>query len=142
LSQPTFRFVCAECGKLHEGSPSFSFAAPFAWDTSLSEEPGCRLDSDLCVISGRDYFIRCILEIPIIDADEPFLWGVWVLQSEENWLAYDASFPNSPERVTFGYFSNSLPGYPETLSLHTQAHWRSDGERPWIELDAVDHPSA
>ena len=40
----------------------------------------------------------------------------------------------------FGWFSNSLPGYPETLSLKCMLHARPGGLRPLIELEATDHP--
>ena len=40
----------------------------------------------------------------------------------------------------FGWFSNSLPGYPETLSLKCRVHAQPDGLRPLIELEETDHP--
>jgi hypothetical protein len=92
------------------------------------------------MIERRDFFIRCVLEVPIHDVEEPFLWGVWVSQSEANFRYYAETFPNSPEQQTFGYFSNRLPVYPETLSLKTQVHWRSGKHRPWVEFEPSDHP--
>jgi hypothetical protein len=42
----------------------------------------------------------------------------------------------------FGWFSNSLPGYPETLNLKCSMYARTGGLRPLIELEATDHPLA
>lgn len=98
-----------------------------------------KLSDDFCMIERRDYFIRCILEIKIHEIEQPFLWGVWTTQSEKNFRDYAETFPNSPERQTFGYFSNRLPGYPDTLGLHCHVHWRPGKERPWVEIAPTDH---
>ena len=42
----------------------------------------------------------------------------------------------------FGWFSNRLKGYPDTLNLKCQVHPRAGRQRPWIELEATDHPLA
>ena len=138
----TFSFVCATCGQRHEGSPSVGYSAPFYWQESYRTDAtgDSRLSGDFCMIERRDYFIRCILEVPIHDVEEPFLWGVWITQSEQNFRDYVDSFPDTPERCTFGYFANQLPGYPDTLSLHTQVHWQAGRSRPTVELKPIDHP--
>ena len=46
------------------------------------------------------------------------------------------------EPAYFGWLSNSLPDYPETLSLKTSVHTRDLGLRPLIELEPTDHPLA
>jgi hypothetical protein len=140
--KPTFRFTCPKCGKPHEGSPSVAFDSPYHWhalqpDTSAGRS---RLSDDFCMIEERDYFIRCILEVPILGVEEPFLWGVWLSQSEANFREYVETFPDTPERETFGYFCNRLPGYPDTINLHAKAHWRPGTQRPWVELKSVEHP--
>lgn len=139
--QRTFSFHCATCGKSHEGSPSLAFSSPYYWQDGMQESPAgdSKLNDDFCMIERRDYFIRCILEIGIHDVEEPFLWGVWITQSEKNFHDYAATFPNSPERQTFGYFANRLPGYPDTLNLHCQVHWRSGRDRPWVGIAPSDH---
>lgn len=78
--------------------------------------------------------------MPIHDVEEPFLWGVWITQSEQNFRDYIDTFHDTPERCTFGYFANRLPGYPDTLSLHTHVHWQAGRSRPKVELKPIDHP--
>ncbi|HEV8391635.1 MAG TPA: DUF2199 domain-containing protein [Dongiaceae bacterium] len=140
--QPTFSFTCDKCGQLHEGSPSIAYDMPFHWhalkpDTSTGQS---RLSDDFCKIEDRDYFIRCILEVPIHGVEEPFLWGLWVTQSAENFRDYVKTFPDSPERQTFGYLANRLPFYPETVDMHANVHWQPGTRRPLVELKPVDHP--
>ena len=75
-----FAFKCSQCGKWHEGSPSFAFNAPAPFDEQPDEvrEAG-HLGKDLCTYEDEDgfhYFIRVCLEVPIHEVSEPFLWGV------------------------------------------------------------------
>ena len=121
--------------------------APDSW-VALAESDRLRtgeLSSDQCVIDNKYFFIRGLVEIPVIDGEGPFAWGVWASLSK-------ASFDRSrelweePKRVNetsyFGWFSNSLAGYPETLNLKVAVHSRAVGVRPFLELEATDHPLA
>jgi hypothetical protein len=103
------------------------------------------LSSDQCIIRGKHFFIRGLLEVPVVDGDGPFAWGVWVSLSREN-MARAAELWNDPSRVDeppyFGWLCNSTPGYPETLDLKTNVHSREPGMRPYIELGPTDHPLA
>jgi hypothetical protein len=42
----------------------------------------------------------------------------------------------------FGWFSNQVPGYPDTLNLKCDVSPRDDGMRPLITLEPTDHPLA
>ncbi len=44
------------------------------------------------------------------------------------------------EKKGTGWFSNSPPGYPETINLKVAVHSRAVGVRPFLELEATDHP--
>src|SRR5690348_16292323 len=85
-----FAYTCTCCGKRHEGSPSFGFDAPHQY-ASLSAEQKLamgELSSDLCTITHNgevDRFIRTVLEIPIVGAQDPFMWGVWVSLSDKSY---------------------------------------------------------
>ncbi len=86
----TFEFRCADCGELHEGSPSFGYKKPPHYFLIPEEEPDDRihLNSDLCVIDDEEFYIRTILNIPVHDVEAPFTWGVWVSQRQEGFLCY------------------------------------------------------
>lgn len=142
-----FAFKCKTCGETHEGSPSFSFDAPWHY-SCLSEEDKAKamLSSDLCVIGhdeGTDRFIRVVLEIPILSIEEPFMWGVWVSLSEQNFERYLETWEAPDESDSyFGWFCNRLPYYPDTVNLKTMVHPRSGGRRPYLVLDRDGHPLA
>ena len=135
-----FAFICSCCGKVHEGSPSFSFDAPWQY-ASLSEaqkETMGKLSSDFCTITheeGTDYFIRTTLEIPIHGVTEPFTWGVWVSLSEKSFRRYVETYDNPvPGEGFFGWVCNNLPVYPNENSLATDVVIQGGGMRPKLYL--------
>ena len=140
-----FSFLCKCCGERHEGLPDLAFDAPYYYD-DLSKDQKRTIatkDADLCTIANEDFFIRGILLIPIIGMDAEFGLGVWVSLSQRNFQRYvelyDAADPTA-EGPFFGWFSNRLPSYPETLSLKTNVHLQPYPNRPQIELEPSDHP--
>lgn len=143
-----FAFKCSCCGEIHEGSPSFSFRAPAYYDQldAVQQREIATLDADTCTIRDGehvDFFVRACLEVPIHGIESPFLWGVWVSLSEASFKRYldtwDAPDLNDSY---FGWFSNQLPFYPDTINLKTQAHPRAGGNRPTLELEPTGHPLA
>jgi len=140
-----FAFTCSCCGKRHEGSPSFGYKAPIYYD-QLSDEDKLaigKLSDDLCEIehpSGTDYFARAILEIPIHGVEQPFLWGVWVSLSQPSFDRYKSTWGNHDETDRyFGWLSNRLPFYPDTINLKTHARPKNGGERPILAIEPTDH---
>jgi hypothetical protein len=138
------RYTCATCGEEHEGLPDLAFDSPFYFATVPESERTKRavLTSDTCVIDGEDFFVRVCLPIPIQGTQAEFVWGVWVSLSEVNFRRYMEMYrldPPESEGPYFGWLSNRLPGYPETLSLKTHVHLQKSGRRPRIELEPTDH---
>lgn len=145
---PLLSWTCEACGETHDDLPAATFPAPEAWFFSSEEERASAfvLTADTCVWKDEHFFVRAVLEIPLIDRAGSFEFGVWSTLSPDNFERYMALF-DSPERAAslepmFGWFSNRLPGYPETLSLKCLVHPRDDYLRPTIELEATDHPLA
>lgn len=143
----TEKFRCSCCGELHDGPPmDWAMVNPDYWSEDLANDPSCKLTSDWCVIEDRDFFVRGCLDIPIKDAPQSFMYGVWVSLSRENFNrmqeigSNDAAIAREPSY--FGWFSNELPGYPSTINLRTQVHLQVDNNRPRIELESTDHPLA
>jgi hypothetical protein len=140
-----FRFKCETCGEEHDGLPDVGFDSPAYVQQVPEAERASRvlLTKDMCTIDSTDRFIRTCLEIPIRGTDATFVWGVWVSLSERNFQWYADHFKQDPpanEGPYFGWFSNRLPGYPNTLNLKTRVHLQPGGMRPMIELEASDHP--
>lgn len=162
LRKKSFKYKCNECGKYHEGSPSFSLKyPPYFFDVPEAERSDrVQFSDDLCKIvpSKNDtsedaiYCIRVILEIPIKGVSEPFTWGVWITQSEENFEKYIETFEtDQSDEQSFGWLPVNLPFYnnaqiDEPLThLECEVYWGSKGQRPKVSLWenthqlAVDH---
>jgi hypothetical protein len=141
------RFTCSTCGRVHEGLPDLSFDAPIYYGgvPEGERDARCTLSSDLCVIDDQDFFARGVLEVPIKGTEDVFGWGVWVSLSRPNFDRYVELFDAEPaagDGPWFGWLSNRLPGYPETLNLRTHLHLRPSRQRPRIVLEPTDHPLA
>ncbi|MCX4650312.1 DUF2199 domain-containing protein [Streptomyces microflavus] len=125
---------------------SYSTISPDVWDPSFESDPNSMLSSDQCVIKGQHFFIRGLIEIPVIGGEDVFSWGVWVSLSKENFAgALDVwnTEGREAEKPYFGWLSTELALYSEsTTDLKTNAHTRPVGKRPFIELEPTDHPLA
>jgi len=140
-------FTCSCCGERHAATPmGYSTTAPAIWDQSFADAPDCLLSADQCVIKGQHYFVKGLIEIPVLGLDDVFSWGVWVSLSPEN-FARMGDLWDTPGRESaepyFGWLTTELPVYsPSTINLKTNVHTRPVGERPLIELEPTDHPLA
>jgi hypothetical protein len=141
-------FFCSTCGQYHEGLPmDFGAEAPIPWYAVPEGERAsrCELTPELCMIDGREFFVRGCLEVPVLDGPRPFVWGVWASLSEANFkrtLELWGTPGREQEPPYFGWLCTGLPGYPETVLLKTHVHTRPVGQRPLIELEPTDHPLA
>jgi hypothetical protein len=139
---------CRCCGDGHDDLPlHYGTPAPALWYTlpEAEREDRALLSPDLCLIDDEHGFIVGNLEIPIIGSEERFSWDVCVSLSLPNFKrAYQLweKPGRESEPPYFGWFSTSLPCYPETLHLKTMVHTREVGHRPYIELESTNHPLA
>lgn len=147
--------VCPGCGERHRGLFDLACDGPEHWpgDRQADREPNSAvpdrtdvLTEDFCVIEGRDHFIRCVLQLPIVGAaDQFFGYGVWSTLSPANFSLYRETFDSGEQGELgpwFGWFSNRLKGYPDTLNLKCQIRPQNGRQRPLIELEPMDHPLA
>jgi hypothetical protein len=139
---------CASCGQLHKGVFDLGRNRPDNWRGIPDDKMDIDnvLLEDFCVVDGEDFFIRGVFEIPIIGLDgERFGYGVWSSLSKANFELYENTFRSGKQAELgpwFGWFSNSLKGYPETMHLKCNVHPRNENQRPTIELEPTDHPLA
>lgn len=139
-----FSFTCTCCGEVHEGSPSFGFSAPDHWLGQPGEvRARGKLGDDLCYYEDEDgchYFARVVLEVPIHEVAEPFMWGVWVSLSRDSYEHYVESWDDpDPERGYFGWLCNQLPFYEPTHALAVDVLPQPEGKRPLLSLHETDH---
>jgi hypothetical protein len=139
-------YRCDVCGKVHQGPAlSYGFRAPLAY----YQVPRwlrwyrCFLTTDTCRIDEKHYFVLGNIRIPIRDSDNSFSWTAWVSLSRENFEECLDLWHNpgrEREPPYFGWLSNAIPGYPETLNLKTMVHTQAIGLRPEVELEPTEHP--
>ncbi|HTD67703.1 MAG TPA: DUF2199 domain-containing protein [Candidatus Limnocylindria bacterium] len=139
-------FRCKSCGEIHnDDALGFSFRAPAYFEgVSPTLQATSILTGDQCIV-GDHFFVAGCLEVPIIGTNKFFGWTAWVSLSEKNFKRMAelwATPGRESEPAYFGWFSNSLPEYLETLNLKVSLHTRPVGVRPLIELEPTSHPLA
>jgi hypothetical protein len=141
-------YVCSQCGFAHEGLPASTCRAPTLWleATETERAEDFRLSDDFCAFKNEHYFVRCVLQIPIVDSDsEVFEFGVWSTLSADNFKRYYDTFDDLDQSKLgpmFGWFSNRLADYPDTQSLACSVVPQDNRQRPLIVLEPTDHPLA
>jgi hypothetical protein len=142
-------WTCRCCGKqFNTILLDIAYHAPDHWVAIPEAERKGKIDEDVCFLNhsdGMDIFLRGVIEIPIIGLDECFRWGAWVSLSEESFrraLDLWTAEVIEDEPPKFGWLSNNIDIYPNTLNLATHIHLRPGKLRPAIELESTDHPLA
>ena len=102
------------------------------------------LTPDTCVIEDCGFFVRGVLEMPVIDTSHRFGVGVWSTLSEPNFHRYTETFSQDQESLgpMSGYLSNQLPCYEETDALPVVVLPQNGNQRPkiWIADASREHP--
>lgn len=138
-------FTCRRCGQEHPGPPmAYASTAPGRWYTLTDEErEHSRMDGELCVIGGTDFYLRANVEIPVADSDDPLVLSTWVALDATSLRTLLARW-DAPERTTDPAYpatlANDLPGYPETLGLDVEVHTGAPGHRARAVPSVGDHP--
>src|SRR5437899_5103501 len=135
-------YKCSMCGEVHDDLPHIGSEAPYQWADRFASDPQSLLTEDLCIIEGRDYFVRGVLEIPVHDYEHEFGWGVWVSHKKENFEIYRENSQSADIGPFFGWLCTAIDYYDEpTLSPKTMAHYRGEGLRPtWLKLATFNCP--
>jgi hypothetical protein len=146
-------WACASCGETHVGLFDLGCAKPDFWQSS--EQPlansaivGSKhcLTEDFCILDNEHYFVRCLLRLPLVGSPgEYFGLGVWSTLAPKNFDKYASTFDRGEQEDLgpwFGWLSNRLKGYPDTLSLKCQVHPQPGRQRPLLELKPTEHPLA
>jgi hypothetical protein len=144
---------CNVCGETHQGLFDLACGKPVQWPGTEDKAPNSALDlsgnflsEDFCVLEGQHFFVRAVLELPIRGSGgQLFGFGVWATLSRENFVRYVAAFDSGEQDELgpwFGWFSNRLEGYPDTLNLKCQVEPRSGRQRPHVSLEPTPHPLA
>ncbi|RYJ41749.1 hypothetical protein NU09_2674 [Flavobacterium beibuense] len=132
------KYKCPECGQYHQDWPALYYDAPINYSQLPVEDKEriASLDRDFCVIEypdQTDRFIRVVLIQRVYDGCEDLHYGLWVSLSEKSFLDYKSHFDsNDYEAVYFGWISNILEGYDDTLSVPVDVVYNGGSNRPEI----------
>jgi hypothetical protein len=129
-------YRCSECGELHDETDiELAFRRPDAYfQTPLWRRWWkSRATSSLCLLSGKRYFVRGILELPVTERPEPYGLGMWAEVTEDSFYRY-VDFHDSDRTQPFvgelsGSIANHIPrvyadttlGIPVTLHRSQEA---------------------
>jgi hypothetical protein len=142
-------YICHQCGLSHDDIP-LSFAADFP-DQYASMSPEDRdnrtiIGSDQCIIDSEVFYVRGLVEIPIHDSDDKFLWGVWASVKEEVFDVLSDSWEEQGRESRRGPFKarlgNELALYSDTFNLKMTIIVQPVGARPLFVIDEEAHPLA
>lgn len=152
------KWKCPCCGVKHAGLFDLACSRPDHWPRGEDARPNWEvlyakkrfadniLTEDFCILDGEHFFVRCLLKLPIVGKpDDCFGYGIWSTLSRANFESYVDTFDDrKQDRLGpwFGWFSNQLKGYPDTLHLKCQVWPQAGRERPLVELEATQHPLA
>lgn len=137
-------FSCRRCGQVHPGPPrAYSSTAPGRWYTLSDEQKRTsRLDGELCVVAGGEFFVRANVELPITDGSGALVFSAWV-RIEQEVLKTLLDRWEDPERADDpgypGWLANDLAGYRETIGLPVEIHTDAPGTRARAVPIPSDH---
>ena len=139
---------CSVCGRDHDELPnSLSWGKPYDYFAASDDEKQgfVALDDDRCHLNDERHFLRCTLELPILDTHETLVLGVWIGVSKTNFYQY-AEFlvnkTNEPDPpLLYGVLCGVLPGFTEEELLWTEVmiRIRRDGLVPEVVIADPKH---
>jgi hypothetical protein len=143
---------CAGCDQWHTGLMDLAAFAPDPWPHAEEREPnsalrfeGDFLSEDFCVLDGKHFLVRVVLEIPVHGLAEKFGFGCWSTLSEANFDKYIDGFNNSDYSdwgPWDGWLCNQLETFlgdePELVSVYPQPY----RQRPTLVIRDEEHPLA
>jgi hypothetical protein len=143
-------FKCTICQKFHAVEPtSHQSNSPDNYSAIRPAERDVRavLGTDQCVIDNEQYFLRGVIEIPIIGLDEVFLWGAWARVWQKDYEEMSDFWETPGREKTIGPYkgrlNNNVPTYePETFNLKCTLKIRPVGTRPLFVIEEPEHPLA
>jgi hypothetical protein len=136
-------YLCSSCHDFHEGLPYIGVDKPDLWWDVPEGERGRRvvLTSEGCIVDGEHYFIRGVVEIPILGRHDCLCFSVWISQRPEDFFAYRNNRHSEDIGPFPGQLGTRISFYADdTRLLKAATHFRGGGARPLIKLEPAAHP--
>ena len=146
------RWRCGTCDVEHGWPFDLAAHAPDPWHGDQAYEhngalryDGDFLSEDFCVLDGKYFMIRAVLQIPVQEVGGIFGFGCWSTLSRENFDKYIQGFDTSEYPDTgpwSGWLCNQLADYIGADPLAVWVQPRADRQRPLLWVMDDDHPLA
>jgi hypothetical protein len=141
-------FVCGHCGKEHPGLPTdWGFRLPDEVHalSYVERYRRARHNADLCTLDESRCFLRGVLLIPLIEAEDTFAWGMWAeidRATHDRYVSgFETDLSGAPRAV--GRLANDIPCYPPTRTVAVEVEFRGSGDRPLLRFpESVSHALA
>lgn len=146
------KWHCIRCDDLHVGIPALAALAPDPWPHGEKREhngairfDGDFLSEDFCVLEGKNFLIRAVLEIPVHGIAEKFSFGCWSTLSRQNFDKYLAGFDDGdyPDWGPWtGWLCNQLETWIDAEPQGVHVYPQPDRQRPTLRIMDSAHPLA
>jgi hypothetical protein len=103
--------------------------------SSAEERAESKLTDDLCMTGDGFFFVRAVMETPILGEKTPLEWGVWGSLSEANFKRYVETFDDHDQGSLggmFSYLNNELDGYSGSCGLQCELIPMDNRKRPML----------
>jgi hypothetical protein len=140
-------YTCTSCGRYHDeeirdvraGLPEEIHRMP---EDERARRAVVSPGGDFASLDTDRHFVRALIEVPILDEDDVFGWGVWVRlepddveQVSASWTDEDAVGSEFP-----GWLATELTQYGDTEGLPGTLRLRSVDLLPSFEVADARHP--
>ena len=138
-------YQCRTCGLWHDERPTCFVSELPAVVAELSEtDLNARVErgSDQCILDGQHFFILGNLDIPVHSSSEHLRWTVWSTLSEKNFERASELWQTDgreSEPPYFGWLSNQIPGYPDSVNIKVMVHTEPVGSKPKLLVVEEGH---
>jgi hypothetical protein len=145
-------WACSGCDTPHRGMIDLAPSAPDPWRGSPDPAPNAALtldadflSDDFCVIDGKYFLVRCVLEIPVHGLDTSFGFGCWGTLSRANFEAYVDQFDSGNYQGAGPWSSWLCNQFYTYIGTEPVACWmfpQLERQRPVLRIQDDEHPLA
>lgn len=143
---------CAGCDDVHRGMFDLAAFAPDPWSGPITYEPnsaltleGDFLSEDFCVLGGRNFLVRCVLDFPVEGLEQSFGFGCWGTLSKENFELYVSRFDDA-DYAGLGpwtsWLCNDVMQLVGSEPIGCHMFPQLDRQRPVLKVMDDEHPIA
>lgn len=138
-------YKCGICGKVHDGLPmDIAYKNPADFFKIPPNERSARIykTDDVCVIDDKEFYIRGVFPLPVIDSSDEFRWGVWARVNESDFQTYAENWDGSISAnlpALRGCLSGGIKEYPDSDMTEVEIFLQQDNQRPIFRVLSTEN---